>query len=170
MSLRNTTISKFFASLFGIGFLPVMPGTFGSAVVLTVFMLPDSSRLYVSFILLILLTLISILTLPQLISKNDSDPSFIVIDEAIGMLIVLLTPFIYFDEVWVVIAFLLFRFFDIVKPYPISVLDNRVGVFYILADDIIAGIISSIFLHILYAGYRALPLVVLYFKNNVFIN
>ena len=63
------------------------------------------------------------------------------------------TPFTdYPTEVWIFLSFILFRFFDIVKPFPINIVDkkmkNGLGV---MLDDIIAGIYSTIVIYIIYA-------------------
>lgn len=77
------------------------------------------------------------------------DPGTIVIDEIIGMLVALigvpLTPLA------MAAAFLLFRFFDIVKPFPISWADKRInGGLGIVLDDILAGAFACLAVHIIW--------------------
>jgi phosphatidylglycerophosphatase A len=90
---------------------------------------------------------------------GNTDPSEAVVDEVIGQLIVFL--FVPFAISWPLIlaGFILFRFFDIWKPYPIDALQILPGGLGICADDILAGIYGGISLAVLYAGY-------LYFFGN----
>ena len=90
-------------------------------------------------------------------SFSEIDASEIVIDEFIGQAIPILTVygFLQSDDVgyflvYTLIAFILFRFFDIVKPYPINVIDrNMKNGFGVVLDDVIAGIYSSLILLII---------------------
>jgi phosphatidylglycerophosphatase A len=85
----------------------------------------------------------------QLTPFWGDDPARVVIDEIVGVWIPLLVAPI--GNIWYALAaFLLFRFFDIVKPLGIRNLDRRVGVFWVMADDILAGIYSGV----LIAAYR----------------
>ena len=53
---------------------------------------------------------------------------------------------------WIVLSFLLFRFFDILKPFPINIIDKKIkNGFGVVLDDIIAGIFSTISIYILYS-------------------
>lgn len=90
-------------------------------------------------------------------SFSEIDASEIVIDEFIGQAIPILTVygFLQSDDVgyflvYTLIAFILFRFFDIVKPYPINIIDrNMKNGFGVVLDDVIAGIYSSLILLII---------------------
>ena len=74
--------------------------------------------------------------------SESKDNSFIVIDEVAGMLVALL--FIAHEAIFYFFAFLLFRLFDILKPWPISWVDKNVkGGFGILLDDLIAGFVAG---------------------------
>ena len=78
------------------------------------------------------------------------DHSGIVIDEIAGYLITMIA--VPFDWLWIVLGFILFRFFDILKPWPISWLDkNLQGGAGIMLDDVLAGIFSLICLHVIIA-------------------
>lgn len=71
------------------------------------------------------------------------DPSEIVVDEVAGMMLAML-PAIPGGLISMVAAFLLFRFFDIVKPWPVSLIDRRVkGGVGVMADDVAAGILAA---------------------------
>ena len=82
---------------------------------------------------------------------GDSDPSQAVIDEVIGQLVTFL--FVPFGLGWPLIlaGFLLFRLFDIWKPYPIDSLQILPGGIGICADDILAGVYAGICLLVIYA-------------------
>ena len=84
---------------------------------------------------------------------GNTDPSEAVIDEVIGQFIVFL--FVPFAITWplVLAGFILFRLFDIIKPYPIDALQVLPGGVGICADDILAGIYAGISLAVIYAGY-----------------
>ena len=74
---------------------------------------------------------------------TNKDPKYIVADEHIGQSISL----IFCDQVIIdyLIAFCLFRFFDIVKPFPINLVDNKVkNAFGVILDDVLAGIFVCI--------------------------
>ena len=76
------------------------------------------------------------------------DPSGIVIDEIVGLLVTLTAAPVSWQAV--ALGFLLFRLFDILKPWPISVLDRRIhGGLGIMLDDVLAGLAASICLHLL---------------------
>lgn len=78
--------------------------------------------------------------------SKTKDPGIVVIDEVAGQYIALLpVPFL-FDPAWwtVIVAFVLFRFFDIVKPYPARKLEDIKGGLGVMADDLIAGVYAGI--------------------------
>jgi len=75
-----------------------------------------------------------------------SDPSRVVVDEMVGVWIPLLIAASWWQALT---ALLLFRFFDIVKPLGIRALDRREGAFWVMADDILAGIYSLVVLFII---------------------
>jgi phosphatidylglycerophosphatase A len=74
------------------------------------------------------------------------DPSVVVIDEVLGMFVSLLG--LPFDPVVAVVGFVLFRIFDIVKPYPARALEHLPGGLGIMADDVAAGVYANLVLRI----------------------
>lgn len=83
-------------------------------------------------------------------TENDHDPKFVVIDEVIGQLVGL---FFVPAKIWnLLVAFILFRFFDIVKPFPIRRLETLRGGWGIVMDDVGAGLYTNLILHILMRG------------------
>ena len=134
---------KTYLSVFGIGYLPFAPGTFGSLIVLPVsWLLTSNIGVYASASLTIILLLFGIIFTNKLIDKNK-DPSWIVMDEFCGQLLVLL--FMEISIISYIFSFILFRIFDILKPWPINLIDksmkNSFGIFF---DDIMAAIFSII--------------------------
>ena len=136
---------KVTSTVFFIGYLPLIPGTFGSLFGVGLFYLLNgaTSVTYFSFILgIVTLGLITSGQTEKLLNKKD--PGCIVIDEVVGMLIAL--SFIPYDFRVVFLAFLIFRILDTLKPFPAGKLQHLRGSVGVLADDLIAGIYTNIVL------------------------
>ena len=107
-------------------------------------MLPNG--LVIKTILLLVTTILGFIT-SQNISREMqlTDPGFIVIDEVAGLWLTLFIFEIFFSPVliWSCIGFILFRLFDIIKPYPISLAEKLNGGTGIMMDDLLAGIFSA---------------------------
>jgi phosphatidylglycerophosphatase A len=135
------------ASGFGSGLSPVAPGTAGSAVaVIAWFALRDLSwPLYV--VVIALAFALGVWASNIVIAKlHIEDPGVIVWDEFVGQWIAL-APLLWIalDWRWIVAAFVLFRVFDVWKPWPVSWADRRVkGGFGVMFDDVIAGVYAAI--------------------------
>jgi phosphatidylglycerophosphatase A len=146
-------MNRFFlliATGFGVGYSPIAPGTLGTLVAIPIyyFLSEIPSPLYE-------ITLIGFLFLSVWISENTErffrrkDDQRIVIDEIIGFLITMLwvpktVPFI-------IVGFFLFRFFDILKPFPIRRLEKGLkGGYGVVLDDVVAGVYANIILHLVY--------------------
>lgn len=141
-------IAKAIASFFYVGFVPIVPGTFGSLGGLLIYflLLPLASwQIYLG--VFVAVTLLGIWAAGK--AEHESgivDPSFVVIDEVSGQLMTLfLIPF---NWVFVIVGFVLFRFLDIVKPVPARQAERLPGGYGIMLDDVIAGIYGNIFMHI----------------------
>ena len=159
-------------TLFGVGYFKYAPGTAASFITCIIyyilwiaeFSLHNHKIYLVCFLIIILIYSISIIDkLSQFFKKKD--PKEIVIDEFVGQCIPLVA-FLFRPEslshlggqtnnyilIYILLSFILFRFFDILKPYPIYIVDkkmkNGVGV---MLDDIIAGIYSTIVIYIIYS-------------------
>lgn len=143
------------ASGLGSGYAPFLSGTAGSAALVAVWLLTYQSGVYTSldsFIITALcLTIIGTIATRFCVSteqevdqhgvKRKIDPGYVVIDEWVGMLIALygLLPQEYIK---ILIAFVLFRAFDIVKPGPVRWLEKLPREWGIMADDIAAGFLA----------------------------
>jgi phosphatidylglycerophosphatase A len=136
------------ASFFGLGFFPVAPGTLASlAVVLLYKWLLHPLPLPYLLLLLFLFLVVGVPAADAYSSElKKTDPRRVVIDEAVGQFLVLV--FISPDWSLLIIGFLLFRFFDIVKPFPIRKLEGLPGGWGIMADDVAAALMAKLLLHI----------------------
>jgi len=135
--------------LFGIGFLPI-PGTMGSFITIIIYYLFYNYLNIVFFVFFIVLVLFySFYFLNKTLNRSflSSDPKEIVIDEFIGQSIPLLICENNF--LLIILSFLLFRLFDIGKPWPASYFDlkikNATGV---IMDDIIAGLYTFLIIYL----------------------
>lgn len=140
-------IIKIISTFFYIGYLPFIPGTFGSiAGILLFYLIKDNLPVYALFTLsLIILGFLVSGEAEKILNKKDA--KCIVIDEVCGMLLSLI--FIPYNIKTVIIAFLLFRILDSLKPYPAARLQNLKGSRGIMADDIVAGLYTNIILQII---------------------
>jgi phosphatidylglycerophosphatase A len=140
----------------GVGYLPLMPGTFGSLVGVGIFLLlvqRVSPLVIVVSILVITFAGFWAASRTEELSGRK-DPGKVVVDEVAGQMIALL-PLTFFavTALAVIVSFILFRLFDIVKPYPAGRLEGLKGGFGIMCDDLVAGayaaVIASVILAIL---------------------
>jgi phosphatidylglycerophosphatase A len=139
--VNNVNINKCIATFFYLGYVPGMPGTFASAATALIwFLLPPVSVVYQIIFLLFLIPL-SIMVSGNFAHKMQiKDPSCVVIDEVVGMSVALFAV----PQVWYIylLAFALFRLFDITKPYPINALERLSGGWGIVIDDFVAGLFA----------------------------
>ena len=133
---------------FGSGLAPKAPGTFGSAFALLFIPIWLSLGFNLSLIAIIIMSLVGIYICGQTAKVIDvHDDGRIVWDEFAGQSITFL-PLLYLQQInwiWVITGFILFRIFDVWKPWPIRVIDRQVhGGFGIMLDDIIAGVWAAL--------------------------
>jgi phosphatidylglycerophosphatase A len=155
-------INKFnllFLTLLNIGKIKFAPGSVASlATCIFFFILQNYLNLIILFFLTILVFFYSLISINKSYNAFKSeDPQEIVIDEFVGQMLPLLAIPIYETLnpapklFYCVAAFILFRFFDILKPYPINYIDNNTkGALGIMLDDIVAGIFTTIVLIIVF--------------------
>ena len=143
MSFPNLTKpSHLFATWFGIGLLSPAPGTWGSLVALLIWYFLEflDSSTYIILPAFIFFSFFVCSRVAQ--DSNSDDHSAIVIDEVAGMLVTL--SFVSYGVMTYFCAFLLFRLFDIWKPWPISWVDKNIkGGLGIVLDDLIAGLFAG---------------------------
>ncbi len=146
MDLKGLKLSNplhFCAVGFGSGLFPKAPGTMGTLLAVPLYYLLSFLSVEAYFIMLIIGSLLGFWFCH--VTSHDMgvhDHKCIVWDEFIGYWITMfMVPF---SLQWAFVGFVLFRFFDILKPYPISWLDKNVqGGFGIMIDDIVAGLFAT---------------------------
>jgi len=155
-------LSKFIATFGYVGLFPIAPGTVGSIAGLAVlwmisFAPPTYYQIILQLLFLIVFIPIGVIASSAYEKKiGKIDPKEVVVDEVVGIVITLFAlPFTWIN---VIAGFILFRFFDIIKPFPIGKLQNIKGGWGVMADDIAAGIVSAIILHIFFTTGLVFPL------------
>lgn len=175
------TVSNYLAlacATWGVGYAPLAPGTFGSAVGVGIYLLVGamSAQVFaygtahgwslerlVSLRMTFMLLLVALLTIVGVWAASQTekllgrkDPGIVVVDEVVGQLIAFL--FVPFNSGWwvVIVGFVLFRLFDIWKPYPIRRLEMLESGLGIMADDILAGVYAAILMSLLVSIYPML--------------
>ena len=143
----------FLALGFGSGLAPKMPGTWGTLMALVVLLIANYVFAPLSDLVYLLLIFLSAIAGIYICGKtasdlNTHDHGGIVWDEFVGFwLTMFLVPFTWY---WLLVAFVLFRFFDIVKPWPIRWIDKRVGGgFGIMLDDVIAAVYAWLIIQLI---------------------
>lgn len=135
---------------FGSGLSPKAPGTAGTLVAIPIFILMSQLTLTNYLILLILLIIISFYICgksAQMLGIHDHGG--IVLDEICGYLVTMM--FVPVSWQAIIIGFILFRVFDIFKPWPIKFLDQRIsGGVGIVVDDLMAGIYALLSLQLIF--------------------
>jgi phosphatidylglycerophosphatase A len=180
MKKNRRTVADYLAlaiATCGVGYFPIAPGTLGALVGVGLYLMiwgwlyaileANAVRGHLNLLFIFtpqmagMLLVISVVTIAgtwaatraeKLMQRKD--PSAVVIDEVAGQMIALLTGPFWLPTWWSVFtAFILFRLFDIWKPYPIrrfEALESGLG---IMADDLLAGIYALIVNSVLIAGY-----------------
>ena len=147
------TFNSIFVTMFGLGKIKIIPGTFGSLVtIIILYILFHIINISSNFILLglVIIFIYSFSAVSSYIKENENkDPGEIIIDELIGQSIPIFAYEISHgtekspDEalIFYCICFVLFRFFDILKPFPVSFFDkNFKNSFGVIMDDVCAGL------------------------------
>lgn len=168
MSLKNKFLNLFYvpkevtyfnkaylsiSTVFGCGYFKYGSGTFTSFLTAFVAFFLVSINNFIIFLLLIILLVVGFISADKTISDNTQDPSYIVIDEVVGQLIPFLligsksfitgSPSIIVNLLLSVLSFILFRIFDIYKPWIIGKSEKVFkGGIAIMIDDILAGVFT----------------------------
>lgn len=142
-------LELFCARGFGLGLLPIAPGTWGTlaGVVLFIFLVECSYSAYLAITLLLFLLGLRLCAVATQILAVHDDKS-VVWDEIVGYLVTMfMVPYSWY---WMVLGFFVFRFFDIVKPYPIHLIDSKMhNSFGIMFDDVVAGLYGFVTMQLL---------------------
>ena len=134
------------ATVFGLGYAPFAPGTFGSAAGLLLWwLLPASTGTHA----IVIVALFAAGSWSGNVAEQyfgRTDPSHVVIDEVMGMLVTMfLNPV---GWAGALLAFFMFRLFDVVKPYPSDRLERLHGGVGVMADDGMAAIYANLALRV----------------------
>lgn len=136
----------FLALGFGSGLSPMAPGTFGTLAAVPIYLLLQSLSLPIYLAITALLFVIGVFICDASARKlGVHDHPGIVWDEVVGYLVTMTAaPAGWY---WLVLGFVLFRLFDILKPWPIRFIDRHVeGGFGIMLDDLLAGVMAALLL------------------------
>ena len=140
-------LGLFIATCGYIGYAPVAPGTFGSAVGLAVFAAVRTSESYgIETAVIVILFLIGVWSGTEAEHHfGGIDPAPVVMDEVVGMLITL--AFLPVTWVGALVGFLVFRLFDVVKPWPAARFERLPGGLGVMADDGMAAVYANLVMH-----------------------
>jgi len=157
----NKRIGKLIVTMFGVGLIKYFPGTFASLITSSIYYIFYTIK--INYLLLILVNFFLFVYSVWMINNlkdefEEIDSKEIVIDEFLGQSIPILFFYIIFYEgsvsntfffIIVFLSFVGFRFFDILKPYPINYVDKNIkNGFGVILDDLIAGFFTLIVLYI----------------------
>jgi phosphatidylglycerophosphatase A len=142
-------IARLIATGFYTGYAPKAPGTAGSLFGLFLYWAIPGSKSVYSLVGIALIFFTGVWAANQVEKETKvHDNQIIVIDEIVGMLITVAL----FEKtlIWLVVGFLLFRFFDIMKPFPAKSSEKIPHGWGVMMDDVIAGIYSALSLRLIY--------------------
>ncbi|KAB2909651.1 MAG: phosphatidylglycerophosphatase A [Ignavibacteriales bacterium] len=145
-------IHKFLGSGFLTGYLPGPTGTYGSVVALLIYLIPGVENIYILLPLILVSSIYGIWVCGRFEQLYGKDPKEATIDEFVGMWITLVM--VPKEPVFLIVAFLIWRFLDIVKPYPARNFENFSGGLGVMADDIMSGVYSLVIVHTGMALYK----------------
>ncbi|GAB4268034.1 MAG: phosphatidylglycerophosphatase A [Candidatus Rifleibacteriota bacterium] len=148
-SSTGSALIKILGTCFGLGYLPKAPDTFGSLAGIALYLLTKNFSLMFQAFFIFIFCLLAI-GISERLEKTlrTKDPQEVVIDEAAGMWITL----IFIADIGlshILVGFLVFRFLDIFKPFPINLFQTFRGGTGILADDLASGMIANVILRLL---------------------
>ena len=132
----------------GAGLVPRAPGTAGTAVAIPVYLAIGSQPAAVYALAVACVAVAGVWACGRTARDLGAhDHPGIVLDEIAGFLVTMTA--LPFEWPWIVAGFVAFRFFDIVKPWPISLVDRRIGGgLGIMLDDVMAGVLACAALHV----------------------
>jgi phosphatidylglycerophosphatase A len=129
-------------TFFGVGFIPLIPATWTSLVVALIFLLAPIDELRWQFAFLAFTVITGVPACSALEEEFGEDPKQATMDEAAGMAITLIA--VPLTPINVMMGFVLFRIFDVVKPPPARAAESLRGGWGIMTDDLIAGVYARL--------------------------
>ena len=150
--MKLNFIDKLLGSGFYTGYIPFASGTFGSIAGLIIYYIPGFENPFVIIPAIIIFSFYGIYVGSKFEKLYGKDPAECTIDEIVGMWISLLfLP----KEIWIsVIVFLIWRIFDIIKPFPARKLEKLNGGLGIMIDDIISSFYVLLLVHLFILFYE----------------
>lgn len=158
---------------FGVGYIKIAPGTWGSMVGVGLYLLIrlaefavwetaqtrgwrvdqlEAWRIEAHIVIILITTVVGIWAAGRAaILLNKKDPQQVVIDEIAGQFIALMFVPLYVSWWLILVGFVLFRIFDIWKPYPIDDMQELPGGFGVVVDDLVAGIYAAVVMSLIAA-------------------
>ena len=147
-------LGLFIATCGYLGYVPVAPGTFGSAAGLVLAAVRWSGSPALELTVIILLFAIGVWSANAAERHfGGVDPAPVILDEVVGMLITL--AFLTVNITGAIVGFLLFRLFDVVKPWPANRLEALHGGLGVMADDAMAGVYGNVAMRLLVVALPA---------------
>jgi phosphatidylglycerophosphatase A len=138
------------------GYSPVAPGTAGSVVAIILFLILPGFRGYTLLAAVVALFFIGVLASTETEKTMGHDASIINVDEIVGMWISLLFLPSGLKWIWWIVTFVIFRGFDIVKPFPIYQSQKLPAGWGVMMDDVLAGMFTNLSIRLLIAMFRVL--------------
>jgi phosphatidylglycerophosphatase A len=134
-----------------IGYFPFAPGSFASLVAFLALYFSDLSNGFYLIIFAIILFFVGVFVSSFLEKSWGKDAKYIVIDEVVGMLL----SIVFLPKTFIIwgMAFLIFRIFDVLKPYPLKRFEEFKGGWGVMIDDLGAAIYTSILMNIAVWGF-----------------
>jgi phosphatidylglycerophosphatase A len=137
-----TRVALLLATTLGVGYVPVAPGTFGSAAGLVLWFALPHTILVEAITIVVLFVVGSWSGTVAERHFGKTDPGQVVIDEVMGMIITLFVNPVGWRGA--IVGFLLFRLADVVKPYPANRLESLPGGIGVMADDAMAAVYANL--------------------------
>jgi phosphatidylglycerophosphatase A len=152
MTQPSHKLALLISSVGGVGYLPIMPGTWGSLVVIVpALLLPVSGTMAVSYgVFAAVCIFASLWSIPKAQQQWGKDPSAVVIDEAAGMALMMADPLV-LSSPW-------FRVYDVAKPYPIDRINDGDSALSVLADDLLAAVYGLVTVHVFFVATQYIML------------
>ena len=143
-------LTKNIATLFGLGYLPKAPGTYGSIAGLVVCLLVHGTP-WLNYLLFVIFFSIGVIASDKMEKEvGEKDPGYIIIDEFACILLIYIS--IPLNMLTILVGFTLFRLIDIFKIPPMRTIEKRFpGGWGIMLDDLVAAIYTNLILHVLVA-------------------
>lgn len=145
--MKINIVHKIFGTGFFTGYLPGATGTYASMLAFLIYLIPGFENVTIMLLLISVFTVTGLQLGDSFEKSYGKDPKEFTLDEIVGSWIsLLLVPKIY---VYVIPAFIIWRFMDIIKPFPAKTVEKLKGGKGIMFDDIISGFYSLILIHII---------------------